>query len=150
MPSSGDVLVLVLLVLHVTFAAVWFANRLGLPSDMRDAIRAMEGPEHGLAQRIRRSVRLDGVGAAGVFVTGGLLVYRRGFGDVDLTVWVGAAVAVGLVVMSFLVTRPARRTLRAALSGGHRPEATAAARRVIGAMSVEGFLWLVALVLMFF
>ena len=149
MPSSGDVLVLVLLVLHVTFAAVWFANRLGLPSDMRDAIRAME-------PRARAGTADQAVGAprrcrrGGVFVTGGLLVYRRGFGDVDLTVWVGAAVAVGLVVMSFLVTRPARRTLRAALSGGHRPEATAAARRVIGAMNVEGFLWLVALVLMFF
>lgn len=143
-----DVLDVVIRALHFAFASVWFGNKLGLPSDMRETIRDMDGPEDGLVRRLRRSVGMDIVGAAGVAVTGGLLVYRLGVGEVDLLAWAGAAVALGIVVVAILVTTPARRGLRTALAAGKRPEAIAAANRVSAAMNIEGFMWLAALVLM--
>ena len=150
MPLLGEaVLLLVLLVvLHVAFAAVWFGNRLGLPADMRETIHAMEEPEQGLVRRIRRSAGLDRTGMAGVLVTGGLLIYRIGPAEVDVTTWAGAATALAMIGVTFLLTRPARKELRSALLAGQRPEAVAAAKRVTGALNLEAFLWVIALVLM--
>ena len=65
-----------------------------------------------------------------------------------VSVWAGATAALGLVAVAIMVTGPARRDLRAALAAGQRPEATAAGKRVAGAINIEGLLWLVALVLM--
>ena len=146
--ESVDVLGIALVALHIAFAAVWFGHKLALPSDMRAAIHAMEGPETGLVGRLRRSVALDWVAAVGVLATGVLLAYRQGFGEVKVSVWAGATAALGLVAVAIMVTGPARRDLRAALAAGQRPEATAAGKRVAGAINIEGLLWLVALVLM--
>lgn len=146
--ESVDALGVAVLVLHIAFAAIWFGHKLGLPPDARATARVMDGPQPGLLGRLRRWARVDGVAAAGTLLTGVALAYRRGWDEVPWTVYVGAGVAVALIVVSVMLTRPARRSLRAALGDGLRPEATAAARRLATAVNVEGFLWLAALVLM--
>lgn len=136
------------LVLHIAFAAIWFAHEMGLPGDARATSRAMEGPEQGLIVRLKRAARLDGLAAAGTLVTGGVLVYLRGFEEMTWTLYAGAGAAIGLIAVSLLLTRPVRRELRDALTAGQRPEATAASRRLATALNVEGACWLAALVLM--
>lgn len=143
-----DALGVTVTALHVAFAAVWFGHKLALPSDVRESIKEMREPDAGLVGRLRRGVGLDTVAVVGVVATGGLLAFRQGFSEVEISVWAGAAVAVGLVVVALMVTRTARRELRAALLAGDRPEATAAAKRFAAAVNLEGFLWLAALVLM--
>lgn len=146
--ETVDVLGVALTTLHIAFAAIWFGHKLALPADARASIHGMEGPEAGLVGRLRRAVGLDVISATGAILTGGLMAYRAGLGEIRITVWLGAAVAVGLIVFAVLVTRPARAELRGALLAGLRPEATAAAKRVANAVNLEGFLWLAALVLM--
>ncbi len=143
-----DVLGVTLLVLHIAFAAIWFGHKLGLPADARATVHGMDGPQQGLIERLKRAARLDVLAAAGTLVTGGALVYRRGLAEVPWTVYAGAGVAVALIVVSVMLTRPARRELRDALAGAERPEATAASRRLATAVNVEGLCWIAALVLM--
>ncbi len=143
-----DVLGVTALVLHIAFAAIWFGHKFGLPGDARSTARTMDGPQEGLIGRLKRSAGLDVLAAAGTLVTGGVLVYRQGIGEVEWTVLAGAGAAVGMILVSVLVTRAVRRQLRDALAAGQRPEAMAASRRLATAVNVEGLCWLVALVLM--
>jgi hypothetical protein len=128
--GENDVLTVILTALHIAFAAVWFGNRIGLTSDISETIHDMDGPAEGLIRRMVRSARFDWMAAAGVFVTGALLVVRIGPGDVGVSVWLGAAAALALVVVTLLLTRPARKDLKDALAGGLRPEAVAAVKKV--------------------
>lgn len=143
-----DVLSVTALVLHIAFAAIWFGHKLGLPGDARITARTMDGPQEGLIGRLKRAAGMDVLAAAGTFVTGGVLVYRQGIDQVEWTVHAGVGAAVGMILVSVLMTRPVRRQLRDALAAGQRPEATAASRRLATAVNVEGLCWLVALVLM--
>lgn len=143
-----DALGVTALVLHIAFAAIWFGHKLGLPADARITSRSMEGPDAGLVGRLKRAAGMDLLAAAGTLVTGGVLVYRRGIGNVEWTVHAGAGAAVAVIVVGLLVTRPARRELRQALVAGQRPEATAASRQLATAINLEGACWLAALVMM--
>lgn len=135
-------------ILHVAFAAAWFGPRLLIPRDLRHSMHNRN--EHlGLIRRIVRADRLAIVMGLGTLLTGvGLIALTGGFGETPLRIWLGLGAVLAMFVVASLVGSPAWREVRSGLEANDLPRAASRVGSLIGAIRLEGLLWVLALTTM--
>lgn len=141
-------MILITKILHVTFAAAWFGHRILVPRDLRQSIHNRH--EHmGLIQRVVRAERVGIVSGVGTLATGiALIVLTSGFAETPLRIWLGLAAVIAIFMVGALLASPAWRDVRAGLEANDLPRAVSRVGSLIGALRLEGLLWIVALTTM--
>ena len=140
--------ILITKILHVTFAAAWFGHKLLIPRDLRQSIHSRH--EHmGLIQRVIRAERVGIVSGLGTIATGmALVVLTTGFAETPLRIWLGLAAVIAMIAVGTLVGSPAWREVRRGLEANDLPHAVSRVGALIGALRLEGLLWILALTTM--
>ena len=141
-------MILITKILHITFAAAWFGHKLLIPRDLRKSIHSRH--EHmGLIQRMVRAQRLGIVSGLGTLVTGiALIVLTTGFAETPLRIWLGLAAVIAMFIVGALLATPAWRVVRTGLEANDLPHAVSRVGSLIGALHLEGLLWVLALTTM--
>ena len=145
-----DIARVILIVLHVAFAAVAFAVPLGMPGSLKRA-RA-HGPEAFLAaaQDARRRDMLAGItwlltlitGVAPIFVNGGFKAMPPHYPAAN-------GLVILVVAFGFLFIRPAVAGVVKAAEAHDDTRATSLIKRIAMGSGIVQLVWLVTLVLMF-
>ena len=141
-------MILITNILHVTFAAAWFGHKLLIPRDLRQSIHSRH--EHmGLIQRVVRAERLGVISGLGTLVTGmALIILTSGFAQTPLRIWLGLAAVIAMFMVGALLVTPAWRDVRSGLEANDLPHAVSRVGSLIGALRLEGLLWVLALTTM--
>lgn len=141
-------LILVTKILHIAFAAAWFGHKLLIPRDVRQSIHnPAESP--GLIQRMARAERLGIASGFGTLLTGiGLIMLTDGFAETPLRIYVGLGAVLAMFAVGALVGSPAWRGVRGGLEADDLPRAASRMGSLIGALRLEGVLWILALTTM--
>lgn len=141
-------MLLITKILHVAFAAAWFGHKLLIPRDLRQSIHNRH--EHmGLIRRVVRAERVGIVSGLGTLATGiALIVLTTGFAETPLRIWLGLAAVIAMVMVGALLGSPAWRDVRSGLEANDLPHAVSRVGPLIGALRLEGLLWILALTTM--
>lgn len=141
-------MILLFKILHVTFAAAWFGHKVLIPRDLRQSMHDRH-ENVGLTKRMARAERLGIISGLGTLATGiGLIALTTGFADAPLRIWLGLAAVLAMFLVGGLVGSPAWRDVRAGLSDNDLPQAVSRVGALIGALRLEGLLWVLALTTM--
>ncbi len=141
-------MILIVKILHVTFAAAWFGHKILIPRDLRLSIHNRH-ENLGLSKRMARAERLGIISGLGTLLTGlGLILLTTGFAEAPLRIWLGAAAVLAMFLVGGLVGSPAWRDVRAGLANNDLPRAVSRVGALIGALRLEGLLWILALTTM--
>ena len=128
---------LIVKILHITFAAAWFGHKILIPRDLRQSIH------------MARAERLGILSGFGTLATGFWLVsLTTGFSETPLRIWLGLAAVLAMFLVGGLVGRPAWRDVKAGLADNDLPRAVSRVGALIGALRLEGLLWVLALTTM--
>lgn len=140
--------ILVIKILHVISAAIWFGHKALLPRDIRHSLHKRH--EHqGLSVRMARAERVGIVAGLATLATGlGLVHLTTGFDATPLRIWIGLAGVLGILLVGGLVSSPAWREVRAGLEANDLPAAVARVGALVGGLRLEGLLWVLALTTM--
>lgn len=141
-------MILLIKILHVTFAAAWFGHKILIPRDLRHSIHNRH-ENQGLTSRIARAERLGIFSGLGTLATGlGLVYLTTGFAATPLRIWLGLAAVLAMIAVGALVASPAWRDVRAGLEANDLPAAVSRVGALVGALRLEGLLWILALTTM--
>ncbi|NKB67316.1 MAG: hypothetical protein GKR89_09675 [Candidatus Latescibacteria bacterium] len=145
------ILYVILLVLHITFAAVLFGGSLGLVGNLRRALAS--GPEalRHAAEDAKRRDAIAGISAMLTLLTGFALVFERGgFAVLSTNFHIAITLMIVAIVFAFAWMKPS--TARLVKAVGQDPIDTAGAEQAVKKLAMgSGILhaaWLVLLVLM--
>lgn len=135
-------------IIHIAFASAWFGHKLLVPRNLRQSIHEREDGQ-GVIARTRAAERLGIISGVGTVLSGLALIWMTtGLGDTPLSIWLGLAAALAMFVVGAGVASPAWRVIRHGLEEGDYPEAASRLRTFVGALHLEGLLWLLALTAM--
>lgn len=139
-----------LLFLHVASIAAWLAAALWIAGDVRRALALGRPHVDALGARLRPALRLDGLAAAGAFVTGGLIIWEAHIGMPRPGLLAGILLAVGRAA-ALAAMRGRWKAIQARLQAGEAvPADDPAARRMSMLAGIAHTLWLLALAGMIF
>lgn len=135
-------------IIHVAFAAAWFGHKLLIPRNLRQSIHEREDGA-GVIRRMSRSERFGILSGVGTVLSGLALIWlTTGFAETPLPIWLGFAAALAMFVVGATVARPTWKVIRSGLENGDYPRAASRLRTFVGALHLEGLLWVLALTAM--
>jgi hypothetical protein len=141
---------LVLMVIHISVAAVTFAVTLTMGGAIRRAAGKSPEVKSAIAALASRANSIAGLFGLLTFISGfGLIFYRGGFGVISPTIHVAMTLVLGMVVFGALFMTPTAKKLVAAANSGDDGAWLAAKKRWAMGDGILQLLWLVTLVLMF-
>ena len=142
---------LILKILHILGAAIWFGAGLALPGDLRRTIERGKPHTDLLGERVNRLNRV--ISGSGVFtiLTGlGLIIDMGGFANVRPAIHAGFGITLVLFMIGIALSLPTWKRIESILEG--EGEDFSEARRLAGRFSmihgIEHLLWLIVLILM--
>lgn len=146
----SDPVYVLLVVLHISFAAVAFGAPLGSPGSVRRA-RAISRDAllHAANEAMRRG-QMAGISGIGILLTGlGLIFYRGGFAIVPHNFHAALGIGLFLVVFGVAFQRPTGARLIEAATKGDDAGITKGQKLLGMGAGITQLMWLVTLVLMF-
>ncbi len=142
-------MVRLLLVLHITAAAVWLGHKALIPFDLKKSLSPQPAVFIGLLDRLKVAEQLAQGSAVLTLVSGLLLVWLRGgFAAVSGGVQIDLGIVVLMFVLGALFGRPVSIRLRVALAGQDAEAARNEGRSLSELLTVESALWVAALATM--
>lgn len=141
---------LILMVIHIAFAAVTFAVTLTMSGAIRRASGQNGDVKTAIANLASRANGIAGIFGALTFASGlALVFYRGGFKVVSPTIHVAMTLVLGMIAFGWLFMTPTAKKLVAAAKASDEGGWLAAKKRWAMGDGILQLLWLVTLVLMF-
>ncbi len=141
---------LILMVLHISFAAVTFAVTLTMGGALRRAAGKGADVKLAIANLASRANSIAGLFGALTFVSGfALIFYRGGFKAISPTIHVALTLVLGMIIFGWLFMTPTAKKLVAAASAPDEGPWLAAKKKWAMGDGILQLTWVVVLVLMF-
>lgn len=141
---------LILMVIHISVAAVAFAVTLTMGGAVRRASDASREVKLAITNLAARAGLIASIFGALTLLSGlALIFYRGGFAVISPTIHVALTLVLVMLAIGQLVQRPATDRLKAAATDDDAAGWASARKRLAMSEGIQQLLWLVVLVLMF-